>query len=394
MDPACGPPGGLIPVTWTEIMDSKDPVVTQLPTDRPVGDIRDVVDMDATVDICPGAPDVIDRRAMVAMVGLDTVRRREAQMDCDGECAEWDIRNEFETVDSMPVYYGGDLCDSDDSEWDDPWNLAYAEYVDQYNFDAPERMEWKVFERLQAVDEPAMMVGEVPGPRHVRPNLSGSLVEADMVGSETAVAILNEGQDVSRVAESPIHRTPGVTDGDGVAFYYEGDLSDSDCGSAGDRERDTWDDWCDSAFGNGYGGFRLDADVPQPPVVLSNQLFWDDDIAEPSRMLPDGGNAPVSTSPVLAGTIMPLMLPDTDRTIRLDNRGLELLDSRIGECSVLSLGTGDTCIDMDALEGDALDVCTRDVGILDGDEGWLYMPLLFRQLGKFMGQFRCSWIKL
>ena len=34
-------------------------------------------------------------------------------MDCDGECAEWDIRNEFETIDGMPVYYGGDLCDSD-----------------------------------------------------------------------------------------------------------------------------------------------------------------------------------------------------------------------------------------------------------------------------------------
>ena len=25
-------------------------------------------------------------------------------------------------------------------------------------------------------------------------------------------------------------------------------------GSTGDRERDTWDDWCDSAFRNGYGG--------------------------------------------------------------------------------------------------------------------------------------------
>ena len=88
-------------------------------------------------------------------------------------------------------------------------------------------------------------------------------------------------------------------------------------------------------------------------------------------MLPDGGNAPLSTSPVLVGKLMPLMLPDTDRTVRLDNSGLELLDSRIGELSVLSLGTGDTFIDMDALDGDALGACTRDVGILDGDEGWL-----------------------
>ena len=45
---------------------------------------------------------------------------------------------EFETVDGMPVCYGGDLYDSD---WEDPRDLAYAEYVDRYNFDAPEGFE-------------------------------------------------------------------------------------------------------------------------------------------------------------------------------------------------------------------------------------------------------------
>ena len=122
------------------------------------------------VNNCPGAPDVSDSRTVVAMVGLDTVWRGEGTpMYCDGECAEWDIRNEFETIDGMPVYYGGELCDSDGSEWDDPWDLAYAEYVDQCNFDAPEGMELKVFERLMTVDDQAMMVSEVPGPRHVSP---------------------------------------------------------------------------------------------------------------------------------------------------------------------------------------------------------------------------------
>ena len=81
----------------------------------PIGDNRDVVDMDITVDICQVVPDVIDNRAVVAMVGLDTVRMgEETPMYCDGEYAEWDIRNEFETVDGMPVYYGGDLYDSND----------------------------------------------------------------------------------------------------------------------------------------------------------------------------------------------------------------------------------------------------------------------------------------
>ena len=41
-----------------------------------------------------------------------------------------------------------------------------------------------------------------------------------------------------------------------TALYYEGDISDSDCGSVEDRERDTWEDWCD--FRNGYGAFPPD----------------------------------------------------------------------------------------------------------------------------------------
>ena len=93
------------------------------------GDNRDVVDMDVTVEICQVVPDVSYSRAVVAMVGLDTERMGEETVDCDGECAEWDIRNEFETVEGMPVYYGGDLYDSDDSDWEDPRDLAYAEHV-------------------------------------------------------------------------------------------------------------------------------------------------------------------------------------------------------------------------------------------------------------------------
>ena len=56
------------------------------------------------------------------------------------------------------------ICDSDDSDWEDPRDLVYAEYVDLYNFDAPEEMELKVFERLKSVDGPVMMVGEMTGP--------------------------------------------------------------------------------------------------------------------------------------------------------------------------------------------------------------------------------------
>ena len=73
---------------------------------------------------------------------------------------------------ACPVYYGGDLCDSDESDWEDPRDLAYAEYVDLYNFDAPEGMELKVFEQSMAVDGPVMMVGEATGSEHVHQTLS------------------------------------------------------------------------------------------------------------------------------------------------------------------------------------------------------------------------------
>ena len=50
-------------------------------------------------------------------------------------------------IEGMTVYYGGNLCDSDESDWDDPYDIASEQYVDQYNFDVPEGMDLMVFER-------------------------------------------------------------------------------------------------------------------------------------------------------------------------------------------------------------------------------------------------------
>ena len=184
-----GAPRGLVPEVWPEFPDRRDPVITQLPAEVFVGDYRDVVNMDVTVDNDQAVPDVI--MVVPWLLWLDFIQcGEETPMDCDGECAEWDIRNEFETVDGMPVYYGGDLYDSDDSDWEDPRELAYAEPVDRYNFYAPDGM---VFERLKVVDEPVMMVGEVTGPGLVHQNLlRGSLSEADTV---CTADILTVGQD-------------------------------------------------------------------------------------------------------------------------------------------------------------------------------------------------------
>ena len=132
---------------------------------------------------------------------------------------------------------------------------------------------------------------------------------------------------------------------------------DGECGE--DRERYTWEDWCDSAFRNGYSGFPPDSDDPLPQVVFSSLLFWNEDVAEPSRMLSDYGDVPVSAIQGCADTIVPLVPPDTD--VRFDNNELALMNSRIGEVSVLSLEICDPSIHSHTL----------DVGISDGDTEWL-----------------------
>ena len=64
----------------------------------------------------------------------------------DGE--DWDSSYQREIIDGYTVYYGGDLCDSEDSEEsdsEDPEDVAHREYVDDYNFDLLEDMEPMVF---------------------------------------------------------------------------------------------------------------------------------------------------------------------------------------------------------------------------------------------------------
>ena len=109
-----------------------------------------------------------------------------------------------------------------------------------------------------------MKVSEVPGRGSIRQDLNAPQVEADRLDSPGTRELLTEGSDVGGIAESPIHQTSVMPYGGVTTFYYEGDLSDSDCGSVEDRERDTWDDWCESAFYNGYGEIFPDATGAYP----------------------------------------------------------------------------------------------------------------------------------
>ena len=146
-----------------------------------VGDCGDVVNRDVPGNSCCAVPGGIGEPAVVAMIGLDVMPMGEGvQLHGADKCAEWDIRDEFETIDGMPVYYGGDLCTSDESDWEDLYDIACAEYVEQYNFDALEGMELMILERLKGPDDSVMMVSERTGSTPVR-QTSSSYPRSDTV---------------------------------------------------------------------------------------------------------------------------------------------------------------------------------------------------------------------
>ena len=60
-----------------------------------------------------------------------------------------DVEDQYETFNGMPVYYGGDLCDLEGSDWDDPYALAS---VEDYNFDVPEGMDLMVHRHSRIPD--------------------------------------------------------------------------------------------------------------------------------------------------------------------------------------------------------------------------------------------------
>ena len=73
-------------------------------------------------------PDVANTPAVVAMVGIDTLLMGyDAPLDYVDECPAWDSGYQREIIDSMTVYYGGDLCGLDESDWDNPYDIASAD---------------------------------------------------------------------------------------------------------------------------------------------------------------------------------------------------------------------------------------------------------------------------
>ena len=169
-------------------------------------------------------PDVAETPAVVAAVDLrvgSTVT--DVSLDCADDCEAWDSGYQRDIIDGVTVYYGCYLCDSEESDWEDPDDVARREYVDQYNFDLLEGMEPMVF---------------VPG---------GNLSRSDW------------------------------RDEDGNYLHDGNDARVSDNESIVDRERKTWRKYCASIFRKGLGPCPSDVVVRQPMGVRRDELFVDDD---------------------------------------------------------------------------------------------------------------------
>ena len=69
-----------------------------------------------------------------------------------GRSTEGDVQDQYGTFNGMLVYYGDDLYDSEDSDWDDPYALASAAYIEDYNFDVPEGMDLMVHRHSRILD--------------------------------------------------------------------------------------------------------------------------------------------------------------------------------------------------------------------------------------------------
>ena len=164
------PTDDLVSVATVPLRAVRDPIVAQSPVKGLVRECDDVREESITVHGGWSDTEVAKTPAVVAMVGMDALpMRNDAPLDCVDKCTAWitDSGYRLETIDGMTVYYGSNLCDSDESDWDDMYDIASAEYVEQYNFDVPEGMDQMVFERCGGPYGLEMLEDEGTGLAHV-----------------------------------------------------------------------------------------------------------------------------------------------------------------------------------------------------------------------------------
>ena len=178
------------------------------------------------------------------MAGLDSCTT------CEDDYTEGGSLDQYETFNGMPVYYGGDLYDSEDLDWDDPYAIASAAYVEDYNFDVPEGMDLMVHRNRRDPDNSDIQQNWKTGMTPVCQAMScvtrdeWDTLEDDSLTEAYAADSQNMDEFYRRVVSSD-EEDFGDSDDGSVADLErdtsdEEDFGDSDDGSVADLERDTW----------------------------------------------------------------------------------------------------------------------------------------------------------
>ena len=131
-------------------------------------------------------------------------------------------------------------------------------------------------------------------------------------------------------------------------------------GFSDDDERNTWADWCDSAFWTAFGTFPSEADGPQPMVAFSDGLLSEEVLADTAVTVHE--ELPMLALGIFSDVGVTVIPPVVDRPVRRIMDGLVGKDKRMDEVSVFSwpicsppihIGTGD----VDLSHGDTERVC-------------------------------------
>ena len=221
-----------------------------------------------------------------------------------------DILDQYETFNGLPVYYGGDMYDSEDSEWDDPYALASAAYVEDYNFDVPEGMDLMVHRQSQIPDGSEAQRDDHTDMVPVCQTVScvtrngwdvfddDSLTEAadadgpnmddffqQVVSSDEEDFVVSDVGSITDFNWDMSAEEDLMDSDDGSVADFDSDSSDvevccdSDVGSVVNLEWNTWDDAMPYAlaFHGAVGAFPPEAAVIRPVVVFRDILFREEE---------------------------------------------------------------------------------------------------------------------
>ena len=208
---------------------------------------------------------------------------------------DMDVEYQYETFNGLPVYYGGDMYDSEDTEEYNTLEMARAAYVKDYNFDVPEGMELMTYTRrrpdggdvrgVNAVDM-VPMCQTVSGVKRCEPDESSDTSRTDTAELEGFdIEDCGLWTDLWEEEDCPVFIAGSIVDDSlcisskEMSSYVDvasmGDFKDatsfdSDVGSGAELEWNTWDDACAWESHNASGDFSPDSAISLLAVLVKD----------------------------------------------------------------------------------------------------------------------------